>query len=338
MKVLFIGGNGNISWWCVQRALEKGYEVYELNRGQTRKTRRALQNDVHEIIADIRDENAIKQALGSMEFDVVCDFICFNEEQAKQAIRVFAGRMSQYIVISSESVYRRNTEFIPFREDAPQYSLEINDNYICGKEMVEKTFLSAYKEKGFPVTIIRPGFTYDTILQVPIGQNCFTAPARLKEGYPFLVPGDGENLWAPLHSRDFSDAFIEIVGNKETIGEDYHIAGHRLITLNEMAESIMEALELPGDRLIHIPYDEAIKITDFYGPTITHQHMWHYIYNLDKIRTVARDWSQKVPFHVGISETVQWLMEDPVRRRINPNFDKLIMQVYHKYYKKKEAL
>ena len=56
MKVLFIGGNGNISWWCVQKALDEGHEVYELNRAQTRGTRRDVQSRVHEIISDIRNE------------------------------------------------------------------------------------------------------------------------------------------------------------------------------------------------------------------------------------------------------------------------------------------
>ena len=47
-----------------------------------------------------------------MHFDVVCDFICFNEEQAKQAIEMFADKTNQYIVISSEAVYQRKGVFL----------------------------------------------------------------------------------------------------------------------------------------------------------------------------------------------------------------------------------
>lgn len=46
MKILFIGGNGNISWWCVNEALKSGHEVWELNRGITKKTRRKIQDEV----------------------------------------------------------------------------------------------------------------------------------------------------------------------------------------------------------------------------------------------------------------------------------------------------
>ena len=89
MKVLLIGGNGNISWWCAEEAIRRGDEVYELNRGMTRATRREVQPEVHEIIADIRNEEAAVKALSGIHFDVVCDFICFNDAQARQAIEVF---------------------------------------------------------------------------------------------------------------------------------------------------------------------------------------------------------------------------------------------------------
>ena len=35
MKILFIGGNGNISWWCVEEAIKRGRELLErVNLGE----------------------------------------------------------------------------------------------------------------------------------------------------------------------------------------------------------------------------------------------------------------------------------------------------------------
>ena len=99
----------------MEEAIKRGYEVYELNRGMTRATRRAVQPGVHEIIADVRDEDAVRHALNNDEFDVVCDFICFNDAQARQAVSLFSGKCSQYIVISSEAVYRRESKYLPFQ-------------------------------------------------------------------------------------------------------------------------------------------------------------------------------------------------------------------------------
>lgn len=338
MKVLFIGGNGNISWWCVEEAIRRGDEVYELNRAMTRATRRNVQPEVHEIIADIRNEEATVKALSGMHFDAVCDFICFNDAQARQALKIFKGNTDQYIFISSEAVYKRESRYLPFREDTPQYDEDVEDTYIAGKIKAERVFNQAYRTDGFPLTIVRPGFTYDTILQVPVGQNCFTAPQRFIAGYPFLIPGDGENLFAPMHSKDFAKAFVGLIGNKKAIGEDYHIAAEQLITLNEMAGTILTALGLDAGNIIHIPYDEAARITDFYSSIVNRQHMWHYIYDNTKIKSAVPGWKQKISFSEGMAETVSWLFADKVRRRINPEFDRRLEDIYSRYWNGEKVL
>lgn len=332
MKVLLIGGNGNISWWCAEEAIRRGDEVYELNRGMTRATRREVQPEVHEIIADIRNEEAAVKALSGIHFDVVCDFICFNDAQARQAIEVFQGKTNQYIVISSEAVYKRESRYLPFREDTPQYEEDVEDSYIAGKIKMEKAFRQAYRTDGFPSTIVRPGYTYDTIIQAPVGQNCFTAPKRWITGYPFLMPGDGENLVAPIHSKDFAKAFVGLIGNQEAIGEDYHIAAEQLITWNEMAGTILTALGLDAENIIHIPRDEAVRITDFYSVIVNRQHMWHYIFDDAKIKSAVPGWEQKISFSEGMEETVSWLLADKVRQRINPEYDRRLENIYSRYW------
>lgn len=328
MKVLFIGGNGNISWWCVEEALKAGHEVYELNRGMTRRTRRALQADVKEITADIRNTEETNHALGDMEFDVVCDFICFNEEQARKSIEVFRNRCSQYIVISSEAVYDRSRSVLPFTENSPLYE-SVNDAYISGKIQVEKVFRDEYVKTDFPVTVVRPGYTYDTIVQMPVGQNCFTALQKLLEGYPFLMPGDGENLVAPLHSKDFARAFGSLIGNNKTIGETYHIAAEKTVSWNQMAMDIMQALELSHKNIVHIPVEKAVQITDFYSEVVNYQHMGNYIFDNSKIKAIIPEWKQEIAFGDGIKQTISWLKEDKVRQRINPKYDEALVRIYN---------
>lgn len=333
MKVLFIGGNGNISWSCVQESINAGHEVIELNRAVTRNTRRPVQSEVRQIIADIRNPEDMTAALGNESFDVICDFICFNGEQARQAIKLFRGRTKQYIVISSEAVYKRQSSSLPFRETAEQYPLDGADTYIAGKLQIEAAFRDAYEKEDFPVTIVRPSYTYDTILPVPVGQNCFTAPQKLLNGYPLLMPGDGENLWSPLHARDFAAAFVCLVGNRESIGDNYHIAGELLLTWNELAEQLLDALGVRNKKIVHIPREDAFKITTFHSEIVMQQHMWHYVFDNSKIRTVAPDWSQKISFKDGIAETIKWLFEVDVRRRINPFYDEALEEIYNSYWK-----
>lgn len=58
MRVLFIGGNGNISAACGRLCLERGTEVFLLNRGR----RDMPIQGAHNLVADINDpDSKIKQ-------------------------------------------------------------------------------------------------------------------------------------------------------------------------------------------------------------------------------------------------------------------------------------
>jgi len=332
MKTLLIGGNGNISWHCVQKALEAGHEVWELNRALTRKTRRGVQPEVRQIIGDVRKNDEIDAMLGDETFDAVCDFICYNGEQAAQDIRLFRERAKQFIYISSEAVYMRKSSSLPFPETAEQYPSAVPDPYIAGKIQAERIFGSAYEKEGFPVTIVRPGYTYDTIVPSPVGQNCFTAPQKYISGYPLLMPGDGTNLWSPLHSRDFAEAFVPLLGNTGAIGEDYHITHDTLITWNELAEQLLAALGTGKPRILHIPYGDALRINAFHSEIIKRQRMWHYIFDNSKIKKAAPGWAAKTSFRDGIAETVAWLYGDDARRRINQKYDAALEEIYGKFW------
>ena len=77
MKVLFIGGTGIISSACSALAVECGFDLYLLNRGQTA---RPLPAGAHIMQGDIRDQASASRALGKLEFDVVVNWIAFAPE------------------------------------------------------------------------------------------------------------------------------------------------------------------------------------------------------------------------------------------------------------------
>ena len=76
MKVLFIGGTGIISSACSKLAIERGIELYLLNRGQT--TTRTVPADAQVLRGDIRDKDLINRILDKMTFDTVVDWIAFT--------------------------------------------------------------------------------------------------------------------------------------------------------------------------------------------------------------------------------------------------------------------
>lgn len=330
MKILMIGGNGNISWFCTRKLLDLGHEVYELHRGFTYSTRRDIHLDAKVIKADIRNKKEIKKKLDGVYFDVVCDFICYTGEQARDAIELFKSKTRQYIVISSDVVYERTITNIPFTEESKIRNPEGTSSYIFGKLDVERTFLKAYK-LGFPVTVVRPGYTYDTILPVSIGHNCWTAIDKILQGYPLLVGGEGNSIWNMTNSRDFADAFCGLVGNWDSIGESFDIASDEWITWNDASRILLKALGVASDRVFHVPYERALHLPEFQPEDMNYDRMWHSIRTNRKIKQYVPQYNPRVSLEEGIHLSLDWLREKKERRRIVERYEKMLDILYKEF-------
>lgn len=331
MKILLIGGYGNISWHCASLALELGHEVWILNRAATRNTRRPPPAGVREIHVDMRDAGAVIAALGRMEFDAVADFICFNADQAQADIDIFGNRTRQFIFVGSDVVYEKRAANLPFREDCPQVAPEISGEYVRGKALAEKAFLSAWKNDGFPATVVRPSYTYDTIFPVSLGHNCFTAPTRYLKGKPVLIAGDGNNIWSFTHSSDFARGFVGLLGNSAAIGESFHIATEEWLTWNEAIDIILDALGVRNPRIVHIPVEDVLRSEFGRQPDLMFSRIWHNIFNVDKIKKFVPGWRARTPFSRGIRRTLAWLYENDAHRRFDPNIDRMLEELTLRY-------
>jgi uncharacterized protein YbjT (DUF2867 family) len=67
LRVLFIGGSGIISSACCQLAVQRGLDIYVLNRGATKL--RPLPAEVTIMPGDVRDPSSVQDALGGREFE-----------------------------------------------------------------------------------------------------------------------------------------------------------------------------------------------------------------------------------------------------------------------------
>lgn len=331
MKILFIGGNGNISWHCVKKSIEQQHEVYVLNRGVTLQTRREIQREVKKIDADVRDVTKMKRILHDVQFDVVCDFIGYNGEDAKRNIQLFHNKTKQFIAISSEAIYTRHPLQLPFTEQSKKIEIEMAGSYVRGKIELEEVYMKFFAETGFPVTIIRPGYTYDTIVPNPVGHNCFTASQRYLDGYPMLIFGNGKNKYTFTHSEDFARAFITLFGKKETIGNTYQIMSENTLTWNEAAEIFLKVLNIKDRKIVHIPFEEAKKYDYFQSIDILEQRMLDNVFDVSRLKTIVPDWKTHISLEEGLIRTYEWLFANKVRQRIVPNYDEKLALLYKEY-------
>ena len=321
MKVLFIGGTGIISSACVQLALEQGIEVVLLNRGQT--TQRAVPKGVTLLQADIRDKAAARQALKDMTFDVVVNFIAFTPEHIETDLELFNGRTGQYIFISSASAYQTPPTSLPVIESTPLHNpfWEYSRNKIA----CEERLLAAYRQAGFPATIVRPSHTYDATLLPWNGR--YTVLDRLKTGRKVIVHGDGTSLWTMTHHRDFAKGFNGLLGNPQAIGEAVHITSDEILTWNQIFEILARAAGVEAN-IVHIPSDFIAAFDPDWGDGLLGDKSHSMIFDNSKIKRLVPGFTATIPFYRGAAEIIAWYENHPeaqiVDEKLNQRMDTII--------------
>lgn len=320
MKALLIGGTGTISM-AITRLLasKKDWEVYLLNRGSRRAE---VPETVRWIQADISDAEAVRQALGGMKFDCVCEFIGFVPAQVQRDIRLFTGKTKQYIYISSASAYHkpakdyRITEGTALANPYWQYS---RDKIAC-----EDILMKAYREHQFPVTIVRPSHTYDN-RNVPLGvhgnNGSYQVLKRMLEGKPVIIHGDGTSLWTMTHNSDFAVGYVGLMGNPHAIGEAFQITNDETLTWNQIYQAIADALGVEL-KAYHVSSEflAAVSDYDFTGSLIGDKANC-VVFDNSKLKRAVPDFHPTVRFEEGIRDTIANIMAHPELQKEDPEFD-----------------
>jgi len=311
MRVLFIGGTGFISSEVSRQAIAKGFELYLLNRG----LRSAKIPGSHTLIADIRNPQSIRTALKNMDFDVVVDWIAYTPEDIERNLAIFSGRTKQFIFISSASAYQKPPKHYLITESTPLENPYWD--YSRNKIACEERLMKAFREEGFPVTIVRPSLTYDTNFPIAIGGwGCYTLADRLKKGLPIIVHGDGSSLWVVTHAEDFGRGFLGLLGNPKALGEAFHITSDEVLTWDQIYQTIAEALGVEAN-IKHIPSDFIVKVAPQFTGSLYGDKMWSAVFDNSKIKSFVPGFQATIPFHEGIRRTVEWFEADQSRRFIN---------------------
>lgn len=326
MKVLFIGGTGNISVSVSKLAVERGIDLYLLNRGRTPVTI----DGATTITADITQPDQVRAALAGRHFDAVVNWIAFREPDIERDLKLFGGLCGQYIFISSASAYQKPLTYPIITESTPlanpywQYS---RDKIAC-----EERLMRAYREDGFPMTIVRPSHTYDTHIPVAVAPwtSRYIIPQRMLAGKPVIVHGDGTSLWTVTHSEDFARAFVGLLGHPQSIGHAFHITSDFVLNWNQIHEQIGYALGVKPN-IVHIPSEFIAQVDPEMGPGLIGDKMWSVIFDNTKVKRLVPDYVARIPFHEGIARTLAWFQADPGRMVVAPEDDARVDRIISAY-------
>jgi nucleoside-diphosphate-sugar epimerase len=324
LRVLFIGGSGQISSACSQRAVDLGIDLYVLNRGRT--SARPLPAGAHRLEGDIRDPASARSAIGDREFDAVVDFVAFTPEHVQLDVDLFTGRIGQFVFISSASAYQKPVGRLPIVESTPlrnpvwPYS---QDKIAC-----EELLVRAYRDEGFPATIVRPSHTYDR-MNVPF-EGGWTVVERMRQGKEVVVHGDGTSLWTLTHHVDFAKAFVGLLGHPQAIGDSFHITSDEVLTWNQIYE-LVGAAAGARPRLVHVASEAIFAADERWGGSLLGDKAHSVIFDNAKVRALVPDYVATIPFAQGAREIVAWHDEDPGRRVVDERVGALMDELIARY-------
>jgi nucleoside-diphosphate-sugar epimerase len=323
MKALFIGGTGTISMGIVKKLAEDPqWEVYLLNRGNRADE---VPESVHQITADINDENSVLSKLEGMKFDVVSDFIAFDVKAVERDYRLFKDKTAQYIFISSASAYNKPSASYVITEGttlANPYWEYSRNKIACEEFLMEK-----YRAEGFPVTIVRPSHTYDE-RNVPLGvhgnKGFYQVIKRMQQGKPVIIQGDGTSLWALTFNRDFAVGYTALMGNRHAIGEAFQITGDEILSWNQIYQTIADALGVEL-KACHVSSEFLSAAGEAYGYDFTGSLIGDkavsVVFDNSKLKKLAPTMTTTIPFHKGVRISLDYVLSHPEKYQEDPEFD-----------------
>jgi nucleoside-diphosphate-sugar epimerase len=325
VKVLFIGGTGNISTAVSRLAVERGIELYHFNRGKRPVSIRGVQT----IVGDFAKRKEAAALLKGHTWDLVVNWIAFSEEDVQRDYELLNGKTAQYIFISSASAYQRPLAYPIVTESTPlcnpfwEYSRK--------KIACEANLTSHYRNDRFPVTIVRPSLTYDTVIPVPIGGwTEYTIVDRMKKGKKIIVHGDGSSLWTITHADDFARGFIGLFGHQQAIGQAFHITSDEILTWDQVHQALADAAKCEAN-IVHIPSDFLATCDESLKGSLVGDKATSVIFDNTKIKRFVPGFVARIPFKQGIKRTLDWFAADPSRMVVKKETNQFIEKILKQY-------
>jgi nucleoside-diphosphate-sugar epimerase len=237
-------------------------------------------------------------------FDCVIDMVGYAPQDAESAVRAFSGRIGQFIFCSTVDVYRKPATRYPYTEAEAYGGL---NSYSSNKVICEQTLLQAHERGDFPLTIIRPAYTYGESRGVlyPVGSGGAYLD-RIRQGKPIIVHGDGSSLWVACHIDDVARAFVGAVGSSRTFGRSYHTAGEEWMTWDNYHQQVAEALGAPPPSFVHIPTDTLVKLAPQRAAIVAENFQFNNIFD----NSAAHDdlgFRYTITWQEGVKRAVSWL-------------------------------
>lgn len=302
MRVFVLGGTGLISTAIVERLVAKGHTPVLYNRGVSP---RRFEHDIEAITGDRGDFSAFTRTMRQVNVDAVIDMITFDAKVATHNARVFRDRIRHFVFCSTVCVYGGPLTRIPANEDEPHRPVS---EYGRNKSKAEAVYLKAFREHGFPVTIMRPSHCYGP------GQPLLdiwgydpSLVTRIRKGKPIIVPGDGQGLWQPGYIGDTAKGFAGALGRRVTHGKAYNIVGDEIMTWRAFHERMATAIGCEA-RIVPMTTPQIVAGSPKGAADMLLEIFQHHAaYSNAALKRDVPEYCDLLAWEEGVRRTVAWM-------------------------------
>ena len=315
-RVLVIGGTLFIGRALVEQLLARGDDVVVMHRGRGHP----YGDRVGEIRCDRTDVEGVRAALAGERFDVVYDNVYdwargTTGQQVAASATAAADGLRRYVFTSSVAVYPEGGGRDGYDEDAPLRPSDDRNVYGAQKADSEHALFALHRERGIPITTLRPAFIYGP--NDPFDREAFFWD-RIVRGRPVIVPDDGERTMQWVHVRDVARAAIAAAEQDVAVGHAYNLGNWPPITQGDFVRLLASAAGRPVE-LVPVPRERLLRE----GGGLAEPPLYFGAYldlppvtvRPDRVRTELG--LELVPLEEGMRETFAWYER---QQRPEPDF------------------
>ena len=328
MRILFIGGTGTISRSVSLLAVERGIDLFLLNRGRSGVEIPGAKVVTGDIGRPDEVAKALRLGEKGLAFDAVVDWIAYVPEHVERDIALFAGKTKQYVFISSASAYQKPPTHHVITESTPL----VNPfwEYSRNKIACEDRLMREHRRSGFPVTVVRPSHTYDRNFPASFGSRGYTIPDRIKRGGKIAVHGDGTSLWTLTHAEDFAKAFVGLLGNVHAVGHAFHITSDEVLTWNRIIGVIGDAVGAEPE-IVHVPSDLIARFSPEVGAGLLGDKANCALFDNSKVKRFVPGYVATISFAEGMRRAAAWFDADESRKVVDEGQNRLMDRIIAAY-------
>ncbi|MDR0738721.1 MAG: SDR family NAD(P)-dependent oxidoreductase [Oscillospiraceae bacterium] len=318
-KILVTGAGGFIGSHLTEKLVELGFDVRAFVRYNSRGflgwlDNSRFKNKIDFFSGDIRDQNMVLDAANGMDwvFHLAAliaipysyksqdSYVDTNVKGTLNILQATKRLNTKRVFITSTSEVYGTAAYVPIDELHPKIGQSV---YSATKIGADKLAESFYKSFSLPITIVRPFNTYGprqsarAVIPTIITQ-LLSKKEEIKLGN--LSPTRDLNF-----IEDTVNGFIEIAKNEKTIGEEINIASNKEISMEDLANEIINQIN-PKARIVCDKKRFRPKKSE----------VNRLVGSNAKIKSLTA-WYERTSLKEGIKKTIDWLRMNLKYYKIN---------------------